>query len=60
MKSTFNSLVSMIPCAEKQLMLSALYDKATTLQKIEIIVEIENFLGIDKQNIVKNFLSQSK
>lgn len=60
MKSTFNSLVSMIPCAEKQLMLSELYDKATTLQKIEIIVEIENFLGIDKQNIVKNFLSQSK
>lgn len=58
MKSTFNSLVSMIPCAEKQLMLSALYDKATTLQKIEIIVEIENFLGIDKQNIVKNFLNQ--
>lgn len=60
MKSTFNSLVSMIPCAEKQLMLSALYDKATTLQKIEIIVEIENFLGIDKQNIVKNFLNQSR
>lgn len=60
MKSTFNSLVSMIPCAEKQLMLSALYDRATTLQKIEIIVEIENFLGIDKQDIVKNFLNQSR
>jgi hypothetical protein len=60
MKSTFNSLVSMIPCADKQLMLSALYDKATTVQKLELIVSLEDFLEIDKQNIVKNFLNQSR
>jgi hypothetical protein len=50
----------MIPCAEKRLMLSALYDRATTLQKLELIVSLEDFLGIDKKNIVKNFLNQSR
>jgi len=55
MENKFNNLMDLLSNPIKEKYLRVLFNDATHLQKIELLAQIEDFLGIKKETVLESF-----
>jgi hypothetical protein len=55
MENKFNTLMETLKNPTKEKYLRVLFNDATHLQKIELLAQIEDFLGIKKETTLQSF-----
>jgi hypothetical protein len=55
MENKFNTLMETLKNPTKEKYLRVLFNDATHLQKIELLTQIEDFLGIKKETTLQSF-----